>query len=109
MTITREDMVRLLSEKSGYYQKDVRELLRCMDEVVMEQLSEVSPDEDVSIQLVQGVKLQNVSVPERQRKDPRNQNDIVCSSTCKLKAKFSQDLKLKMATMYDEKYNNKNG
>lgn len=108
MTITRENMIDLLSEKSGYYKKDVRELLHCMDEVVLEQLGEVTPDEDVSIQIVQGVKLQCVSVPERARKDPRNQNDITCPSTCKLKAKFSQDLKLKMAENYNNKYN-KNG
>lgn len=107
MTITREEMVKRLSEKSGYYMKDVRAVLQCMDEVVFDALCEVTPDEEVSIQLVQGCKIQCVPVKERQRKDPRNQNDITCSSTCKLKAKFSQDLKLKMAATYDEKYNNK--
>lgn len=106
MTITREEMIKKLSDKSGYYQKDIRTLLQCLDEVVFEELCEVSDDNDISIQLVQGVKLQCVSVPERQRKDPRDQRDIVCSSTCKIKAKFSQDIKLKLAEAYE---NNKNG
>lgn len=106
MTITREDMIKKLSDKSGYYQKDIRMLLQCLDEVVFEELCEVTDENDVSIQLIQGVKLQCVSVPERARKDPRDQSDIVCSSTCKIKAKFSQDLKLKLAEAYD---NNKNG
>lgn len=86
--------------------KDVRNLLQCMDDVVFEALREVTDNEDVSVQLVQGVKLQCVSVPERQRKDPRDQSDITCKSTCKIKAKFSQDLKLKLAEAYE---NNKNG
>lgn len=107
MTITRENMIDLLSEKSGYYKKDVRELLHCMDEVVLEQLGSVTPDEEVSIQLVQGCKILCTPVKERQRKDPRDQSDITCLSTCKLKAKFSQDLKMKMAATYDEKYNSK--
>lgn len=107
MTITREDMIKKLSDKSGYYQKDIRMLLQCLDEVVFEELCEVTPDEEVSIQIVQGCKFQCVPVKERQRKDPRNQNDIICSSTCKLKAKFSQDFKLKMAVEYDKKYNAK--
>lgn len=107
MTITRENMIDLLAEKSGYWKKDVKKLLQCMDEVVFEQLCEVSPDEEVSIQLVQGCKLQCVPVNERQRKDPRNQNDITCLRTCKLKAKFSDDFKLKLVTVYDKKYNNK--
>lgn len=106
MTITREDMIKKLSDKSSYYQKDIRMLLQCLDEVVFEELCEVTDENDISIQLVQGVKLQCVSVPERARKDPRDQSDIVCSSTCKIKAKFSQDLKLKLAEAYK---NNKNG
>ena len=105
MTITREEMIKKLSEKSGYYQKDIRTLLQCLDEIVFDELCEVTDENDVSIQLVQGVKLQCISVPERQRKDPRDQSDIVCKSTCKIKAKFSQDLKLKLQESYDEKYN----
>ena len=101
-------MIDLLSEKSSYYKKDVRELLRCMDEVVFEQLSEVTPDDEVAIQIVQGVKLVCEPVKERARKDPRNQNDIVCRATCKVKTKISEDIKLKMAENYDNKYN-KNG
>lgn len=108
MTITRENMIELLSEKSGYYKKDVRELLHCMDEVVFEQLSNVTPDDEIAVQIVQGVKLVCEPVEERERKDPRNQNDIVCKATCKVKTKISQDLKLKMQENYDNKYN-KNG
>ena len=108
MTITREEMVRKLSAKSGYNMKDIREVLRCMDEVVIEELSGVTPDDEVAVQVVQGVKLICEPVKERERKDPRNQNDIVCRATCKVKTKISQDLKEKMAENYDNKYN-KNG
>ena len=108
MTITREEMIRKLSDKSGYFQKDIRTLLQCLDEVVFEELCEVTPDDEVAIQIVQGVKLICEPVKERERKDPRNQNDIVCRATCKVKTKISQDLKEKMVANYDNKYN-KNG
>lgn len=108
MTITREDLIRKLSAKSGYHMQDIRHLLHCMDEVVLDELCEVTPDDEVAVQLVQGVKLICEPVKERDRKDPRNQNDIVCRATCKVKTKISQDLKLKMAENYDNKYN-KNG
>lgn len=108
MTITREEMIRKLSDKSGYFQKDIRTLLQCLDEVVFEELCGVTEDEEVSIQLITGVKIQCVPVKERPRKDPRNQNDILCRATCKVKTKISQDLKLKMVENYDNKYN-KNG
>lgn len=85
--------------------QDIRHLLHCMDDVVIDELCEVSPDNEISVQILQGVKLICEPVKERARKDPRNQNDIVCKPTCKVKAKISQDLKLKMAENYDNKYN----
>ena len=108
MTITRENLIRKLSDRSGYHMKDIREVLSCMDEIVIEELGKVTPNDEVSVQIVQGVKLVCEPVNERARKDPRNQNDIVCRATCKVKTKISQDLKLKMVENYDNKYN-KNG
>lgn len=107
MTITRENVIELLSEKSGYWKKDIRYLLQCLDEVVFEEFGKMTPDEEVSVQVIKGCKLVCAPVKERARKDPRTQKDITCSSTCKLKAKFSQDLKLKMAAEYDKRYNSK--
>ena len=106
MTITRENMIDLLSEKSGYYKKDVRELLHCMDEVVFEKLCEVDDDNDISIQLVQGIKVSTHVVPERDRVDPRTQAPIVVKATVKPACKFSQDYRFKLQEAYD---NNKNG
>ena len=106
MTITREEMIDLLSEKSGYYKKDVRELLHCMDEVVFEQLCGVDDDNDVSIQLVQGIKVKAAVVPERDRVDPRTQEPIKVKATVKPACKFSQDYRLKLQEAYDT---NKNG
>lgn len=108
MTITREDLIRRLSKASGYHMQDIRHLLHCMDEVVINELCEVTPENEVSVQILQGVKLVCEPVKERERKDPRNQNDIVCRATCKVKTRISQDLKLKMIENYDNKYN-KNG
>lgn len=108
MTITREELIRKLSVKSDYTMQDIRHLLRCMDEVVFEELCEVSPDDEVAIQIVQGVKLICEPVKERARKNPRDQSDIICRATCKVKTKISNDFKEKMMKNYDNKYN-KNG
>ena len=105
MTITRENMIDLLSEKSGYWKKDVRELLKCMDEVVFENLCDADDDSDVSIQLVQGIKVSAHIVPERDRVDPRTQEPIVVKATVKPACKFSQDYKIKLQEAYDNKKN----
>lgn len=103
MTITREEMIKRLSAKSGYYMKDVRNLLQCMDEVVFEALCEVTDDEDIAVQLIQGVKLSTHVVPERDRVDPRTQEPIVVKATVKPACKFSQDMRLKLQESYDKK------
>lgn len=106
MTITREDIIKKLSDTSGYYQKDIRVLLQCLDEVVFEELSSVIDDEEISIQLVSGIKVKTAIVPERNRVDPRNQQPITVKATVKPACKFSQDYRLKLQKAYE---NNKNG
>lgn len=105
MLITREMLIKRLSEASGYYQKDIRELMQCLDDVVFDALCEVTPDEEVLIQMVRGLKLQCMPVAERQRKDPRDQSDIICRPTCRVGAKFSEDIRLRLQQHYDDKYN----
>ena len=105
MTITRENMIELLSDRSGYYKKDVRELLRCMDDIVFEELSKATVENEVQIQLVTGIKCGVKIVESRERVDPRTQSPIMVGETTKPFAKFSQDYRLKL----QETYNAKNG
>lgn len=105
MTITRDEMIRRLSEKSGYYMKDIKAVLQAMDEVVFDALCEVTDEEDVSIQLVQGIKVSTHVVPERDRVDPRTQKPIIVRATVKPACKFSQDYRFKL----QDAYNSKNG
>lgn len=101
MVITREQMIKRLSEKSGYYQKDIRELLKHLDDVVFECFGEVTDDEEIMIQLVQGIKVGCSIQPERTRKDPRTQEDIVCKPTCKPKSRFSEEFRKTIQNQYD--------
>lgn len=103
MLITREMMIKKLSETSGYYQKDIKVLLQALDEVVFECFSDVTDEEDVSVQLVKGIKCGCKVVPERTRKDPRTQDDIVCGATVKPFAKFSDDFRVAIQNQYEEK------
>lgn len=103
MTISREQIIKRLAGKSGYYQRDIRTLLHCLDDVVLECFSEATDKEGVSVQLLQGVKIGCNIIPERQRKDPRTQEDIVCSPCCKPNAKFSQDFRKLIQQQYEAK------
>lgn len=105
MLITRETMIKKLSDVSGYYQKDIRVLLQALDDVVFEYFHDVSDEEEISVQLVKGIKCGCKIVPERTRKDPRTQEDIVCKATVKPFAKFSDDFRVAIQDQYDNKKN----
>ena len=103
MLITREMLIKRLSEKSSYWQKDIRTLLRCLDEVVLDCFNEATEDEEVAVQIITGCKIGCSVVPERIRKDPRTQADIVCAPTVKPNAKFSQEFRIKIQEQYNSK------
>lgn len=105
MTITREEMIKRLSERSSFYQKDVRTLLQCMDEVVFDALCEATLEDEVQIQMAVGIKVGCKKIAPRDRVNPKTQEPIVVGETAKPFAKFSQDLRQKLQTQYDNKKN----
>lgn len=103
MTITRSEIIKMLSEKTGYYQKDIGPLLKAYDELVLELLDGVDEDNSILIQLVQGVRIGANIVPPRDRVDPRDGSPIHLGATVKPFAKFSDDFKLEIQKQYDNK------
>lgn len=101
--ITRTDLIKRLSEKSGYYQKDIQVLLKALDEVVLDCFAEVDEDNDVEIQLIEGAKLKVVLVPERERVDPRDHKPITVKATVKPGIKYSQLFRQKIQQNYEDK------
>lgn len=101
MTVTKDQMARDLAEKTGYYLKDVKTLLSAMDEVVKGYFAEVSDDDEVSIQVVEGIKVGCKIVPERPRVNPKTQKEVVCAATCKPFAKFSTVFRDCIQKQYD--------
>jgi nucleoid DNA-binding protein len=103
MTITREEMIKKLSVKSGYYQQDVRHLMQCLDEVVLECLGEATLDQEVQVQLIKGVKCGCKILGERERVKPDTQEPIIVGETAKPFVKFSNDFKSKLQEQYESK------
>lgn len=102
MTITRDMIARDCAEKSGYYLKDVKNLLSVLDEVVKDYLCTVDDDDDeILVQIVSGVKLKAKVVPERKRVDPRTQEPIICAPVVKLQCKFSDIFKNAIQQAYE--------
>lgn len=103
MNITREELIKRLSEKSGYFQKDLKAVFKALDEVVLDCFNEATDDKEISVQLVKGIKCGVKIVPERQRKNPKTQEDIVCAAQTKPFTRFSADFRTLIQKQYEDK------
>ena len=103
MLITREKMVKRLAEETGFWQKDIRTVLQCLDELMPEYFNMATEDEDVSIQLFEGCKVGCKIVPTRERIKPDTREVIICKPTVKPKAKFSENFRQTIQQNYDKK------
>lgn len=105
MTVTKDQMARDIAEKSGYYLKDVKTVLSVMDDLVKEYFATVTDDEDVSVQIVEGVKISCKVVPERERVNPSTGEPITCKATVKPGVKYSSVFRDSIQRNYEEKNN----
>lgn len=103
MTVTKDQMARDLAEKTGYYLKDVKVLLSAMDEVVKEYFAEVTEEEDIAVQIVEGVKISCKVVPERERVNPATGEPVICKATVKPGVKYSIVFRDTIQKQYEEK------
>lgn len=103
MTVTKDQMARRLAEKTHYYLQDVKVVLSAMDEVVKEYFAEVTDDKEVSVQIVEGVKISCKVVPERERVNPATGEPIICKATVKPGVKYSSVFRDTIQKQYDNK------
>ena len=103
MLINRDQLIKRLAEKSGFYQKHIQVVLHALDEVIMDCFDEVTEDEEMSVQIAEGIKITGKIQGERQRVDPRTHKEITCCARCKPGVKFSEPFKRKIQKQYEEK------
>lgn len=103
MTVTKDQMARKLAEKTGFYLQDVKAVLSAMDDAVKECFAEVTDDKEVSVQIVEGVKISCKVVPERERVNPATGEPIVCKATVKPGVKYSTVFRETIQKQYDKK------
>ena len=103
MTINKDRMARDLAEMTGYYLQDIRAVLSAMDDVVKEYFARVTDDEEVSVQIVEGVKISCKVVPERERVNPATGEPVICKATVKPGVKYSTVFRDTIQKQYDDK------
>ena len=103
MTVTKDQMARDLAKKTDYYLQDVKAVLSAMDDLIKEYFAEVTDDNDVSVQIVEGIKISCKVVPERERVNTATGEPITCKATVKPGVKYSSVFRDTIQKQYDDK------
>ena len=92
----QKDIIDELKERTGFYKKNIKELLAALDDIIIENMNMATYDEPSEIILFSGWRLGAKRVPERPYCDPRNRAEIITPEKvipyCKLKQSYRQRL-----------------
>lgn len=90
----QKDIIDELKERTGFYKKNIKELLDALDDIIIENMNMATYDEPSEIILFSGWRLGAKRVPERPYCDPRNREEIITPEKvipyCKLKQSYRQ-------------------
>ena len=94
--LKKPELARLLAQKTGFYIKNMEEVLRALDEIIVENMSEATKNEPSEIQLSLGFTFGGKYSPKREVRDPRNGNMVMTPAKFIPYAKFSPAFRKKI-------------
>lgn len=96
MILKRKEIVDILSDKTLFYKSTTKEFMEALEEFIVEYLNKATLKEDVEIQLAKGLVIGAKMNPEKQAKDPRNQNDVIVPERILPYVRFTNTFKQKI-------------
>ena len=94
--LKRDDLARLLAKKTGFYIKNMDEVLRALDEIIVENMSAATKTEPSEIHLSHGFVFGGRYAPKREVKDPRNGNLVMTPAKYIPYARFKTSFRQKI-------------
>lgn len=95
---TKENLIKDTAKQTGNNISDIREIFNSLEKLVFDILSSVNEDRDVDIRLFEGISLDGIYVPAKEKKNNLTGKTSLVES--KIKPKFN------ITRSYIEKLNN---
>lgn len=94
--LKKEQLVDILSDRTGFYKKNIREILDALDDVIVENMSAATKKEPSEICLSLGFIFGGRYAPRREAKDPRTGETIMTPAKYIPYAKFTPSFRKKI-------------
>lgn len=92
----KEDIVDMLAEKTGFYKKNMLDVVNAFEEIIMECLQSATFDSDSELRLAPGIVICGKRKPAGEAKDPRTGEVIISPEKVIPSAVFKQSVRLKL-------------
>lgn len=102
MTITRQDIIKKIAFRTGYYQADVTKIFNTMDDYLKELYYSVDETHDVEIKLLEGIRMNVGYVPEHEASTytlAHEKGDII-EPSLRFMIKVAGNFKVNIVSMY---------
>ena len=92
----KDDIIDELAERTGFFKKNIRDMMDALSNLIEEQLLTAEFDQDSELVIVPGIVICGKRVPDRMVKDPRDNSDIVSPEKVIPYANFKQSIRKKL-------------
>ena len=92
----KDDLVDMLSQKTGFYKSNMRDVANALEEIILECLQSATLKQDSQLLLAPGVVIVGHRKPACTAKDPRTGEEILSPEKVIPSAVFKQSIRLKL-------------
>lgn len=92
----KHELANELAARTGFYKKNMKEVVEALDDIIIEHFSEATFDEPSELHIATGVILGGRRTPERESIDPRNREPITTPEKVVPYAIFKPSVRLKL-------------
>ena len=94
--LKKNDIANELAKRCDFYKYSMEAVVDALEDIIIENMGEATFDEDAEIQLAKGLTIGARRFPEREVRDPRNQDKITTPEKVIPFAKFTYTFRQKI-------------
>jgi nucleoid DNA-binding protein len=94
--LKKKDIANELAKRCDFYKYSMEAVVDALEDIIIENMGEATFDEDAEIQLAKGLTIGARRFPEREARDPRNQDKITTPEKVIPFAKFTYTFRQKI-------------
>jgi len=91
--IPKSVFISALAKRAGYNREDVANVVDCIDDVLIDMLSEATPEMSAEVSITHNIRIENYYTPPKKKMDPHSHEMWMAPAHFRTRAKFSKTMR----------------